>query len=397
MLLFFIKETCMNNKKLAKLATFFKDDLLNNILPFWGNFAADEEFGGFTDYLDREGNLLTDEKGGWVQGRATWLYAWVYNEIDKDEKWLNYAKIGVKFLKEHAFNNDGRAFFLYKRDGSPIVLRRYLFAEVFMAMGLAEYHRATGDSEALQLALRTTDVIHNNMGKLESKVLPEAYQLRGHSMTMILINLYQTLRTVTNDTAWTDKINGQIEELFKYFVKPEYKVLMETVLEDGSILDTPAGRTLNPGHAIETAWFLIEEAEYQHNSQLRTKALEILEWSIERGWDTKYGGLYSFLDLYGNQPAPIEWDMKYWWPQCEMIYAALLAYEITGKDTFKKYFKMAFKYAYAKFPDKKFGEWFGYLRRDGSVALDLKGNHFKGPFHIPRMEGKCYLILKKYL
>lgn len=382
----------MKQKEITKLATFFKTDLLENILPFWAN-AADPQYGGFTDYLDREGKQLTDEKGGWVQGRATWLFSWVYNEIDRDPKWLECAKLGAKFLLEKGFDTDGRTFFLYKRNGDPIIKRRYLFSEIFAVMGLAEYSLATGDQKALKKALQTVEVIHTNMNTQEPKILPTAYKLRGHSMTMILINMYQVLRKATKDEKWTDLINKQAEELFAYFVKPEYKALLETVQEDGTLLDTPTGRTLNPGHAIETAWFLLEESQYQEDIELQKKSLQILNWSIERGWDTKYGGLYSFLDLKGLHPAPVEWDMKYWWPQCEMIYATLLAHQITGDTKYEKQFKKVLKYTYKHFPDKKYGEWFGYLRRDNSVALTLKGNHFKGPFHIPRMEGKSYLLL----
>lgn len=394
----------MTDQKQKKLARFFREDLTKNILPFWANHAVDFEFGGFTDFLDQKGNLLSDEKSGWFQGRGTWIFSWVYNKIDTDTKWLKAAKAGADFLINHGFDSDGRVFFRYKRNGDPIIKRRYLFSEVFAVMALAEYSIASNDKGYLKKALETEAVIQKWNGKLEPKILPSAYSLRGHSMTMIVINMFQILREATGEKEkWTEKINQQIKELFTYFVKPEYKTILECCLPDGSLLDTPAGRTINPGHCIETAWFLMEEALYQKDEELLKKSTEILLWSIEKGWDRKYGGLFSFLDVKGLHPAPIEWDMKYWWPHCEMIYATLLG-TLTAKEhpiiqpyakKLEKWFYKSFNYAYRHFPDKKYGEWFGYLRRDGSIALKYKGNHFKGPFHIPRMEGKSILLLEK--
>ena len=115
-----------------------------------------------------------------------------------------------------------------------------------------------------------------------------------------------------------------------------------------------------------------------------TKALEILEWSIERGWDQEYGGLYSFLDLDGRQPAQIEWDMKYFWPHNEASIATLMAYSATGDRRWERWFETLHEYSFTHFPDRVHGEWFGYLHRDGTVANTVQGNHYKVCFHIPR-------------
>ncbi len=116
---------------------------------------------------------------------------------------------------------------------------------------------------------------------------------------------------------------------------------------------------------------------------------------MELGWDKEFGGLFSFVDIEGKQPAQVEWDMKYWWPHCEAVYAFLLAYDLSGESRYRKWFDLVHDYSWQRFPDKEFGEWFGYLRRDGSVQVDLKGNHFKGPFHIPRFLFKTYKRLEK--
>jgi len=273
-------------------------------------------------------------------------------------------------------------------------LRRYLFAEAFAIMGLAEYAialgksqgAASGDASYLDAARKALATYDRYLGTLPSKVDPGLRPMRGHSDTMLMINVFQVLREAdpANAAVYTARIQQRIDELFRYFVKSDRKVLLETVAEDGSMTEGCEGRCLNPGHAIETSWFLMVEARRNGDSALMSKALEILEWSIERGWDQEYGGLYSFLDLDGRQPAQIEWDMKYFWPHNEAAIATLMAYSVTGDRRWERWFETLHEYSFAHFPDRVHGEWFGYLHRDGSVANTVKGNHYKVCFHIPR-------------
>jgi N-acylglucosamine 2-epimerase len=47
--------------------------------------------------------------------------------------------------------------------------------------------------------------------------------------------------------------------------------------------------------------------------------------------------------------------------------------------------------------DREYGEWFGYLHRDGTVSTTLKGNGWKGPFHLPRMQWYCWRLLDEMI
>jgi len=173
--------------------------------------------------------------------------------------------------------------------------------------------------------------------------------------------------------------------------------VLETVNADGSLAEGTEGTCINPGHAIETAWFLMEEGRWRKDPSLTRRALPLLEWSLERGWDPEFGGLFSFVDLNGGTPAQIEWDMKYWWPHCEATYACLLAWALTGDARWERWFETLHAWTWEHFPDPVHGEWFGYLHRDGSVANDLKGNHYKGAFHVPRFELYSGLLLDAML
>ena len=102
-----------------------------------------------------------------------------------------------------------------------------------------------------------------------------------------------------------------------------------------------------------------------------------------------HGGILAFVDVSGKPPLSLEWDMKLWWPQCETMIAARLAYELFGEEKYRTLYRETEAFCRAHLMDETGGEWFGYLHYDNTVSTTLKGNLFKGPFHIPRM----YMIL----
>ena len=118
----------------------------------------------------------------------------------------------------------------------------------------------------------------------------------------------------------------------------------------------------------------------------------MLDWMWERGWDREYGGILYFVDVNGLPVQEYWHDMKFWWPQNEAIIATLLAYQLTGESKYAQWHSMIHDWAYSHFPDAEHGEWFGYLHRDGSISSTAKGNLWKGPFHLPRMQLICWQI-----
>ncbi len=388
----------MTASRMAELRDFYLRELTGDTIPFWIHHGVDRELGGIMDFLDRRGEPLSTDKGGWIQGRFTWVLsrlAEAYGDRARPE-WMEAARLCAGFVRDKVLAGPGgRAYFELTREGKPLVLRRYLFSETFAIIGLAQYAKVSGEAWALAKALDTLRVFEANRGKLEPKIESATRRMRGHSETMILINVYQVLRECdpANAADYTRRIDAQVEELFRHFAKPERRVLLETVNEDGSLAEGCEGRCVNPGHCLETAWFIMEEGRYRGDPSLVERALPIVEWSLERGWDQEHGGIFSFVDLEGRTPAQIEWDMKYWWPHCEATYACLLAWALTGEPRWERWFDTLHDYTWRRFPDPVHGEWFGYLRRDGSVANDVKGNHYKGAFHVPRFELYSGLLL----
>ncbi len=382
--------------ELQALRQFYKQQLLQDTVPFWFPRSFDTEYGGFLLMRDRDGSLIDDDKAVWIQGRATWLLATLYTTVAPKPEWLEGAKLGYEFLVNHCFDTDGRMFFHLTREGAPLRKRRYFFSETFAVIAFAAYAKATGDEEA---ARRARDLfgkcIDYSTGvlPLEPKFTPTR-PTRGIGTPMILLNTAQQLRETIGDDRCDAWITTWIHEIATYFVKDDLRCVMEQVAPDGSILDHIDGRTLNPGHAMEGAWFILHEAGKRNNDPaLIALGCRMLDYMWERGWDKEHGGILYFRDVY-HRPVQEYWqDMKFWWPQNEAIIATLLAYLLTGDEKYARWHRQIHEYAYSHFHDPECGEWYGYLHRDGSIAQTAKGNLFKGPFHLPRQEWYCWQLL----
>ena len=386
-------------KEIEKYKSIYSNELINNTIPFWQRHSPDHEFGGFMTFLDADGTVVCTDKPMWVIGRITWLFSKLYNTVEQKDEWLSFAKQGIDFIRQYGFDKDGRMYYATTRDGRPLRKRRYVFTETFGVVALAEYAKATNNEQAKQEAKSLYKLIlryRNTPSLLEPKGYPETRQLKPHGMPMILLAMTQVLRQIDDDPLYEDVINNSIAEVRDDFLKPEFKVLLENVGPDGEFLDEPVGRSVNPGHAIETSWFIMEEARYRNNDETLIKlALQILDWSLDIGWDEEFGGIFYFRDCKGYPCPEYEHDMKLWWPHNEAIYATLLAYYLTADEKYSQWHAKLHNWAYAHFPDKINGEWFGYLHRDGTVSSTLKGNMWKGPFHLPRMQLNCWKLLEE--
>ena len=375
---------------LDQLRVLYRDGLLSDTLPFWLKHSIDREAGGFLFCVGQNGECLSTDKPVWLHGRFVWLMATLYVEVEKKPEWLELARHGLDFMERHAFDEDGRMFYSLTREGKPLRKRRYLFTESFGVVAYAAYARATGDQQAADRALSLFKLMlyyHQTPGLLEPKGFPETRQTKGLAMPMILIVTAQELQKVVADPLLDTVIHDSIEEITTDFLKPEFQAVLESVGPNGDFLDNMEGRLICPGHSIEAAWFILQEAKKRNNDPaLRKIGLQILDWSWAWGWDESYGGIMYYRDAK-NLPSTEYWhDMKFWWPQNEAIIATLLAYHLSGDEKYARWHQMAHKWAYTHFPDSVHGEWFGYLHRDGRLSTPVKGNMWKGPFHLPRMQ-----------
>ena len=391
----------MNVKEYIKSwAESYKKDLTENIMPFWMKYGLDRENGGVYTCVDRDGSLMDTTKSVWFQGRFAFICSFAYNNVEKNQEWLDAAKSTLEFIEKHCFDEQGHMYFSVTAEGKPLRKRRYVFSETFAAIAMSEYALATGDQHWAKRAIQVFEDTQRFLatpGFLPAKFEADV-KLQGHSIVMILINVGSCIRKVVDDPKLTKQIDESIEKLKKYFIHPEFKCLLETVGENGEFIDTNMTRTINPGHCIETSWFIMEEAKLRGwDKPMLDMALQVFDWSWDWGWDKQYGGIINFRDCKNLPPQDYSQDMKFWWPQCETIIASLYAYLGTGDEKYLYRHERISEWTYAHFPDAEYGEWYGYLHRDGTVAQPAKGNLFKGPFHIPRMMIKSYMLCQEIL
>ncbi len=366
----------------------FKKTLTEEILPFWLENAIDYENGGIYTQLDEKGTIYGKDKSVWFQGRALWTFSKAYNLIDKNPKYLKASEAIYRFLPK-CTDTDGRMFFTVTEDGRELQKRRYYFSETFAAIGCAEYYKATGNKQALIAAENYFDVAYEcytGVRQTQPKINPDNAAMKALSPVMIMLSTAQTMRSICKDNQNKyDSIAGAcLNEILNGGFLTE-QALLESVSSHGEFVDSPSGRVVNPGHSMEAAWFIMLEGILSNNEKAIAAGKKIVDITLPLGWDKKHGGIIAFCDINGQPPVQLEWDMKLWWPQCEAMIALRLAYLLFGEETYRLKYEELKQYCKKYFVDTQNGEWYGYLHYDNTVSTTLKGNIFKGPFHIPRL------------
>ena len=372
-------------------------ELMEDNLPFWLNHAIDTENGGVFNSLTREGKVYCTDKSVWLQGRAAWIFSYLCSHYEAKPEWKQIAESCLSFLTEHCIDKaDGRMYFTVTADGKPLRKRRYYFSETFYIIACAEYAAAFGDDFYLAQARRYYDFVlgiykepSSDPFKITPKSVPGTRDTKAYAPAMILLNVSHIMARCDREYAsrYMEEAGALSEEIVRDFVKPDLKALLETVGANGEFLPDATGcRTMNPGHTIEGAWFLLMQAKQTGDTGLLDTVETLFKWSVDIGWDEEFGGLRSFVDVLGYPPEALEHDMKLWWPTCELIICSLMLYRETKTEYYWDWFVKADAYATEHFRDPKFGEWYGYLNREGKPTLPAcKGCGFKGIFHVPRM------------
>jgi N-acylglucosamine 2-epimerase len=365
----------------------YKTELLDSILPFWMKHSVDQQNGGFFTCLDQFGQVYDTDKFIWLQGRQVWCFAYMYNNIEKKQEWLDIAKHGADFLIKHGRDEEGNWYFSLTAEGKPLVQPYNIFSDCFATMAFAALDKASPSDEYKKIALTTFDNIiarrQNTKGKY-NKNFPGTRSLKNFSLPMILCNLSLELEHIIGKEKVNELVPDIIHEVMEVFYQPKLGLVLENVNIDGSFADCFEGRLMNPGHTIEAMWFIMDLGIRLNDRSLIDKAVTIMLNTLEYGWDKEYGGIFYFLDIQGHPPQQLEWDQKLWWVHVEALVALAKGFQHTGDMRCKEWFEKVHAYTWSHFKDQQYGEWFGYLNRRGEVLLPLKGGKWKGCFHIPR-------------
>ena len=346
-----------------KLATQYKDELMNHILPFWLECSQDHEYGGYFTCLDRQGNVFDTDKFIWLQGREVWMFSMLYNKVEKRQEWLDCAIQGGEFLKKYGHDGNYNWYFSLDRTGRPLVEPYNIFSYTFAVMAFGQLSLATGNQEYADIAMKTFDIV------LSKHLLDKGC-------------LEKTMEVC-------------IHEVMEVFYRPELGgIIVENVLANGELSDSFEGRQVTPGHDIEAMWFIMDLGKRLNRPDLIEKAKNITLTMLDYGWDKEFGGIYYFMDRKGCPPQQLEWDQKLWWVHIETLISLLKGYQLTGDKQCLDWFEKVHEYTWSHFKDNEYPEWYGYLNRRGEVLLPLKGGKWKGCFHVPRGLYQCWQILE---
>lgn len=386
--------------KAGKLQEHYHSALFEDIVPFWEKHSLDREYGGYLTRLERDGHSYSGDKDMWMTGREIWMFSHLYNQFKPEPRWQEYARLGLDFMVKHAYKPDGKMYFRLTRDGKPLSEVLSLFTEVFASIAVAEHHRIEPQAELQTLAIDMYDRMMQRFGKPSDTPLlgyPLQTQFHLHSHDMCRITVAWVYHQIWPDVKYVNDIKMSCDSILNRHWKPELNALLENVAPDGTaMLDIPEGRMFHPGHAIESAWMLMESADLLRDPALLQKGIDIMLASLQHGWDQEYGGIRYLTNIDWTPTHGLEADLKLWWPHAEALYALLFGWLHTGRTDLREWYDKVHDYTFSAFPDAEFGEWYGYLNRDASRVWTAKANGWKGFFHIPRSLFRCYQLLSRY-
>jgi N-acylglucosamine 2-epimerase len=387
--------------RLTELRQQYRAMLFENVVPWWEKHSLDRECGGYFSCLDRIGKPWATDKYSWMTGREIWMFSHLYNHHQPNPAWLDAARLGAHFALKHAFLPEGKMFFRLTRDGRPLSKVLSVYSELFTAIGLAELSRAAQDESLWAKALAMYDFCVPRFGQpsdtpLLGYPIDAAFHLHAHDMCRITIAwVFNAIRPAQR---FEDDLTVSAKSIVGRHWKPELNALLENVAMDGStMLDLSEGRMFHPGHAIESAWMLLEIARKRNDQELVETAVKIITASLEHGWDQEYGGLRYITNIDWSPTHSLEANLKLWWPHCETLYALLLGWSLTGRQDLWQWYERVHEYAFRHFPDPEYGEWYGYLDRDGRPVWTAKATAWKCCFHLPRVLFRCYQLLEGLL
>ena len=399
------------------LLQYYRNHTEQMLLPFWVR-ALDHQNGGvYTCFNNAGTRLLNRDKYTWSQGRFLWVWSKIAAMITGNRlsgqpaTFYEHARKTARFLEENAFLDNGNCAFLLTEKGEkkePIPGGGYdtsIFADCFIVLGLSEFAGLSNDPERFNRALKLYDCIVDRFsaGDFRSEPYPVPEGYRSHSFPMILLNVSQNLADVAkkldhsrNEVLLQDSI-AYMQDIMENFYQSDHRVV-EMLPADPAEKSTLLYRHVNPGHTIESMWFVMQTARKTGQSDYIHKAVLAIEKAVELGWDRKFGGLLRFVDINGGKPSgdqrstPFEdlitdtWDMKLWWPHSEALYATLMGYQLSEKKIMLDLHHRFRAYVFETFPnpDQSIGEWIQIRNRKGEPLDKIAALPVKDPYHILR-------------
>ncbi len=380
-----------------------KKHLEEKIIPFWKNLR-DDEFGGYYGYMDYDLNVDKEAvKGCILNSRITWFFSAAYKQL-QDESLLEEAKHGYAFMKEHCFDKEnGGVFWSVKYDGTPEDTTKHTYNQAFSIYALSDYYEASGDPEALELAMQQFHLIEEkctdeigykeafdrSFHEVDNDKLSENGVMAEKTMNTLLhvFEAYTELYRVSHN----EEVKKRLEWIFEEFANKVYNPALhrQEVFFDknmNTILDL-----YSYGHDIETSWLLDYGVEVLGEQKYKDLITPITDDMLANLYEVAFDG----HSLNNECDRGVVNTTSIWWVQAETVLGfvngALKHPEI------KEYMMAArseWDYIQEHMIDPREGsEWFWDVDKNGE-ATDKKPivEPWKCPYHNGRM---CLEIIRR--
>ena len=359
-------------------------ELRTNILPFWLKYARDREHGGFHAYIGEDLKPFDRlPRGALLTSRILWTFSAVYRRYHEPE-YLEMARWAYRDQRERFRDPQfGGLYWSVGADGKPDDDHKQIYGQVFGVYGLAEYYRATHEQPALDEAIalyrlvekHAADPVHGGyfdaldrqwrrLSGPETNLLGEAP--KSQNSHIHILEAYTNLLRVWPDPGLKERQRALVELTLARIIDARTHHLVLFMRDDW----TPIGGDVSYGHDIELSWLLVEAAEVLGDPGLiaraRAEALAIAKVTDEQGID-RDGGVY----MEGNAGGPTD-TRKEWWEQAEAVVGFLNAYQISGDARNFDHALRSWKFIQDKFVDRRHGDWYEEVERDGTPLLELK-------------------------
>jgi mannose/cellobiose epimerase-like protein (N-acyl-D-glucosamine 2-epimerase family) len=378
--------------------------LYDEYLPFWNNGGYDDQHGGFICNLTPEGIPVDDEKFIWYQGRAVWVYSFLYRNFGKDPAFLEIAQRTRDFMVRHMYLGDGRWAETVDRTGKVIkgvTPASDVYGWLFAANGLAEYYRISGNEEDISLAKEAiwAAVKAYDSPSYMQATEQEGMRQQGHSM--ILVRLLTQLLDHHPDPSLEELLDYHADRLMAAFYHPEFRISNERLRHDYGRIPGEEG-WMFLGHSLEAQWMVMQYALQKKDQIVFEKAKSNFRRYLEIGWDHIFDG-WAGEDYYvfagKDHHLGTDYATKTMWAHTEILIGCMMVIENTDEAWAVDWYKRTWNYVKKTFC-LGVGAWEQAVNRQGeTISREKWGIHpmRRGNYHQPRFLMMNILSLDRML
>jgi N-acylglucosamine 2-epimerase len=372
---------------LAALTEQYRNELTENILPFWDKHAFDTLYPGVFEALDETGAVVSTDKPVTTQAQAAWAFAFAHKQLGPHKDWLERAMETADFLVEKGRAPKANWYQLLDRRGLPLEEAQDMLPGLYSVQALGQLFKATGEKTYVELAQKSLVQLLKKRDAQLNKQIQDTSQGRSFKSLREFALIGHVLLDSESymDRKWYKKtLDAYMQELMNDFYDKRTDILLENVTPEGHFWDCPEGRLLVPGRVFEVAGFMMDVADRTRNRKLLNQMLDLLELTVQAAWDEAHGGFYYLMDVKSLPPLQVRWHHKLAWVHLEAMQALLKGHLLSARPVFLDMFEKTNAYVWEHFPDRQHGEWYGELTRDGQPFLRHKITTEKGCYDLVR-------------